>query len=197
MIAGAIALAVAAWAVTFGAPWGNFWIKIAVAVVVINAYAAVWQRPPLRFSARSVFLGLSSAVLLYAVFLAGHAAAPYVLSAADLQVGRIYELGEGTSKIWIALLLLLVTGPGEEIFWRGFLQEHLQRRLGAVPGFLAASLVYGGVHVFSRNPMLILAALTAGVFWGGFYLWKKDLAALIVSHAVWSAVIFAVAPIGA
>jgi hypothetical protein len=197
VIAGAIALAVAAWAVTFGAPWGNFWIKIGVAVIVINAYAAVWQRPALRFSVRSVLHGLASAALLYAVFLAGHASAPYVISAADSQVGRIYGLGEGTPKVWIALLLLLVTGPGEEIFWRGFLQEHLQRRLGAVPGFVTAGLVYGGVHVFSRNPMLILAALTAGLFWGGFYLWKKDLPALIVSHAVWSALIFAVAPIGA
>jgi hypothetical protein len=43
--------------------------------------------------------------------------------------------------------------------------------------------------------MLILAALAAGAWWGAFYAWKKDLLALIVSHSVWSAVIFAVLPI--
>ena len=43
--------------------------------------------------------------------------------------------------------------------------------------------------------MLILAALVAGAFWGLEYLWRRDLAAVVVSHSLWSAVIFAVAPV--
>jgi len=93
------------------------------------------------------------------------------------------------------LLLFFVTGPGEEIFWRGFLQGRLEKKLGLIPGAAAATLVYGGVHVFSGNVMLILAALVAGAFWGAMYAWKHDLMALIVSHAFWSAFIFAVIPI--
>ena len=58
-----------------------------------------------------------------------------------------------------------------------------------------ATGIYAGVHVFSGNVMLTLAALVAGAFWGGLYLWRKDLASLIVSHSVWSAVIFAILPI--
>jgi membrane protease YdiL (CAAX protease family) len=64
-----------------------------------------------------------------------------------------------------------------------------------MPGYVVATLIYGGVHIFSGNPMLILAALVAGAFWGAMYAWKHDLAALIVSHSVWSAFIFAVLPI--
>ncbi len=93
------------------------------------------------------------------------------------------------------LLLFFVTGPGEEIFWRGFLQQQLQNRAGTGWGYVAATLVYGGVHVFSGNVMLILAALVAGAFWGAMYAWKRDLAAVIVSHSFWSAFIFAVIPI--
>jgi hypothetical protein len=71
----------------------------------------------------------------------------------------------------------------------------MMSRFGNVPGFLAATALYAGVHIFSRNLVLILAALVAGAFWGALYLWRRDLTLLIVSHSLWSAVIFAVAPI--
>jgi membrane protease YdiL (CAAX protease family) len=66
---------------------------------------------------------------------------------------------------------------------------------GDVRGFIAATLIYAGVHLFSFNLMLILAALVAGAFWGLLFLWKRDLFLQITSHSVWSGVIFAVAPI--
>lgn len=125
----------------------------------------------------------------------GHHLAPYILPGAKTQVGGIYSLGEGTSKVFIFLLLFFITGPGEEIFWRGFFQENLMKKWGNLQGFTAATLIYAGVHVFSHNLMLILAALVAGTFWGLLYLWKRDLLVQITSHSLWSAVIFAVAPI--
>ncbi|MGD0094189.1 MAG: ATPase, T2SS/T4P/T4SS family [Planctomycetota bacterium] len=91
--------------------------------------------------------------------------------------------------------IFFVTGPGEEIFWRGFLQGHLMEKWGDSAGYLATTVIYAGVHVFSWNLILILAALVAGAFWGILYLWKRDLLVQITSHSFWSAVIFAVAPI--
>lgn len=195
MIAGALVLAAAGWAFTFGLHWGNFWIKIGITVVAVCAYSLRWQRPRLNWRAGSVAAGLLSAALLYLVFWIGNLLAPYIVPGAHTQVGGVYGLGEGSPRIVILLLLLFVTGPGEEIFWRGFLQERLMQHWGNVAGYVVTTLAYGGVHVFSRNPMLILAALVAGAFWGAQYLWKRDLLALIVSHALWSAVIFAVAPV--
>lgn len=195
VLTGAILLACIGWFFTFGIAWGNFWVKIGVTVALVCGYSFIWQRPRVRVRAASIALGLLSAVALYAVFWVGNAAAPYVVPGAHAQVGGIYGMGDGSSRAWIFLLLLLVTGPGEEIFWRGFLQQRLQDRLGTGAGYLAATLVYGGVHVFSGNAMLMLAALVAGAFWGALYAWKRDLAALIVSHSLWSAFIFAVVPI--
>ena len=196
MIAGAILLAALGWFFTFGLAWGNFWVKIGITVVVVTAYSLIFQRPEIRFRASSILLGLVSAVTLYAGFFLGNALAPYVVPGAHTQVGGIYGMGEGSSKFWIFLLLFFVTGPGEEIFWRGFLQRNLEKRLGLVSGCVVATLIYGAVHVFSGNPMLILAALVAGAFWGAMYTWKHDLAALVVSHSFWSAFIFAVIPFG-
>ena len=195
MIAGAIALAALGWFFTFGLAWGNFWVKIGITVVVVTAYSLAFRRPEIRFHGGSIAIGLLSAAVLYAGFWVGNGVAPHVVPGAARHVGGIYGMGEGSSKLWIFLLLFFVTGPGEEIFWRGFLQGTLERRLGVGGGYLVATLVYAGVHVFSGNPMLILAALVAGAFWGAMYAWKHDLAALIVSHSFWSAFIFAVVPI--
>lgn len=195
MVAGAILLPVICWFFTFGVPWGNFWIKIGISVVIICLYSFIWQRPRIKFSLSSILVGVVSAVVLYGIFYLGNALSPYVVKGAAGQVHGIYSLGTGSDKALVFLLLLLVTGPGEEIFWRGFLQDNMMRRFGAFGGFALTTGIYAGVHVFSMNFILIMAALIAGAFWGGLYLWKRDLLAVIVSHSLWSAFIFAVFPI--
>ncbi|NWF57232.1 MAG: CPBP family intramembrane metalloprotease [Syntrophaceae bacterium] len=195
MIWGAVLLAFACWGITFGWTGGNFWVKIGLSVLAVFSYSLFWQKPRIHLRFNSLLLGLFSAALLYSIFFMGHQLAPYILPGAKTQVGGIYSLGEGTSKVFIFLLLFFITGPGEEIFWRGFFQENLMKKWGNLQGFTAATLIYAGVHVFSHNLMLILAALVAGTFWGLLYLWKRDLLVQITSHSLWSAVIFAVAPI--
>ena len=170
-------------------------MKIGLSVLAVFSYSLYWQKPRINPRFRSFLLGLLSAGVLYLIFFLGHHLAPYIIPGAKTQVGSIYFLGEGTSKVLIFLLLFFITGPGEEIFWRGFLQDHLMKKWGDFQGFLLGTLIYAGVHVFSFNLMLILAALVAGAFWGLLYFWKRDLWIQITSHSVWSAVIFAVAPI--
>jgi len=195
VIWGAVLLAFACWGITFGWAGGNFWVKIGLSVLAVFSYSLYWQKPRINPRGSSFLLGIISAGILYFVFFLGHHLAPYILPGVKTQVGGIYFLGEGTSKVLIFLLLFFITGPGEEIFWRGFLQDHLMKKWGDFQGFVVGTLIYAGVHVFSFNLMLILAALVAGAFWGLLYLWRRDLLVQITSHSFWSAVIFAVAPI--
>lgn len=195
MIFGGVLLAFACWGFTFGVHLGNFWIKIGLSVLVVLSYSLVWQRPSVACRFRSVALGVLSAAVLYLIFFLGNRLAPYVVYGAPAQVGGIYGLGGGTNRFLVFLLLLFITGPGEEIFWRGFLQSRMMARWGDVTGYLVATLIYAAVHLFSGNVVLTCAALVAGAFWGALYLWRRDLLLLVVSHSLWSATIFAVAPI--
>ncbi len=110
------------------------------------------------------------------------------------QIGAIYLKGEGTPLWVIALLLFFVTGPSEEIFWRGYLQRTLMLRFGSWQGWLLATVVYAAVHLWSFNFMLIGAAGVAGAFWGAMYWRLGNLGPVILSHSVWSTVIFAIFP---
>lgn len=195
VIIGAVALAFAAWAFTFGVAWGNFWVKIGLSVLSVCLYSLFWHKPTIRFHVKNVILGAASAALLYVIFLAGHLLAPYIVKSAHHEVKAIYALGADTPRFLVFLLLALITGPGEEIFWRSFLQGRLMERIGNFPGFAVTTSIYAGVHVFSGSLMLLGAAFVAGSFWGALYYWKRDLGMVIVSHSLWSAFIFAVLPV--
>lgn len=193
-----VALAAALWGLTFAWGGGNFWLKIALAALIL-ASIALRARPELvaalRPDARALLGGALSAGGLYGVFWLGKTVAEALLPFAQDQIGGVYARGEGTPLWAIALLLLFVTGPAEELYWRGFLQEALMRRCGGPAGWLAASALYAGVHLWTLNLMLIGAAAVAGAFWGLLYWRLRDLKPVIVSHALWSTVVFAVFPL--
>lgn len=192
-----VILASVLWCFAFSVPVGNFWVKIAVSasLLAICSFRLNLDNPPrINFNVKGIFIGLVSAALLYVIFLIGQAISHFLFSFSQSQVNSIYGLGKGSSMWMIIMLLLFVTGPAEEIYWRGFLQKRLADRYGAWQGWLIGAALYAGVHICSLNFMLVGAAAVAGLFWGFIY-WRLDnLAPVIISHAIWSATIFAIFP---
>ena len=195
---GPAALAFGLWVWAFAVPAGNFWVKISLSAAALAA-VSLWLRTDLRsglrFDGRALLLGLAAASALYGVFAAGRFLSLQLFGFAGAQIGAIYDKGGATPPWAVALLLFFVTGPSEEIFWRGYLQRGLQERFGGWRGYAVATALYAGVHVCSWNFMLTGAAAVAGAFWGAFYWRTGNLAAAVISHSVWSAVIFAVLPL--
>ncbi|MDR0251386.1 MAG: CPBP family intramembrane metalloprotease [Burkholderiales bacterium] len=198
-----IAVAAMLWFVMFSpwtAPHLNFWWSMLFSASALIAMSAVFGRdwlPQFRLSARAVVIGLVSAVVLWGVFYLGHALSTVLFSFAQPQIGAIYGLRDGSSHLWIALLLLFVVGPAETIFWQGFVQRNLMTRWGDLTGFAVTTLIYTLVHLWSFNAMLLMAAAMCGLFWGGLYMLLKprNLWPLLISHAVWDVMVFILFPI--
>jgi membrane protease YdiL (CAAX protease family) len=148
----------------FGWARGNFWVKIGLSVTAVFLYSLFWQKPKISFQLRSVLFGFLSAAILYLIFLLGNKLASHILPGANAQVEGIYSLGAGTNRVFIFLLLFFITSPGEEIFWRAFLQDRFMKRWGTFPGYLIATTIYAGVHVFSWNLVLILGCFSGRCF---------------------------------
>lgn len=192
-----VVLACVLWFVTFYLSWATFWIKISVSAATL-AILSLWIQPhrkhQFQFNKTAILLGLASAGLLYVIFWSGKTISSTIMPFAAAQINSIYEKGVGTHTGIIACLLFFITGPCEEIYWRGFLQKNLAVRFGPWQGWLLATVIYAGVHIWSFNLMLIGAAGVAGAFWGAMFWRYKNLAPVIISHSVWSTVIFAVFP---
>jgi membrane protease YdiL (CAAX protease family) len=189
-----LALAAVAWGALFGLARGAFWSRALVAGSVIGAYAVVAQRSTigdlLRPRLVEVAIGVAAAVVLYGVFWAGDRFLRRWVPAAAAHVDTLYEVRSiGSSKLLPMPAVLVVVGPCEELFWRGFVQ--------ARAGFVLALAAYAAVHVWERKPVLVLAALVGGAFWGGLFAWRGTLVAPIVSHALWDLAVVVWFPFGA
>lgn len=139
---------------------------------------------------KKIGLGIISAGLLYAVFFAGNEVSRMIFPFAGAEISQVYSFKQNASMLRIILLMIFLIGPGEELFWRGYLQRHWQKRYGKTQGFVFASLLYALVHAASGNVMLVLSAGVCGLFWGFLYLRYRSVLMICVSHTLWDLMIF-------
>jgi len=199
----ALAAAAAFWFLLFS-PWAvrglGFWsaMPIGVLVLVLGAFMMAGRGFAFRlhFRAQHIWLGLASAAALYGLFAAGEALATRMFDFAGGEIADVYARRAGMSRLRIALLLFFVIGPGEELFWRGFVQHRFAERWGTMGGWLAGALVYAAVHIWALNLMLVLAAGLCALVWGALYARTRSLWPGIISHAVWDVAIFVLLPLG-
>ncbi|MDD5309360.1 MAG: type II CAAX endopeptidase family protein [Deltaproteobacteria bacterium] len=186
------------WTVMFAWKPLDFWLVMVFSQACMIA-AAMRLDPDLLRDLRPALapaaLGLGSAAILYGVFVAGHAVSTRLLPFAGGQIADIYAVRDEWRASIVGALLFLVIGPGEEIYWRGLVQGELSKAWGTRAGVLVTAALYAGVHLPSRNFMLVAAALVCGLFWGLMYAWKRSLLANVVSHAVWDVLVMIVLPI--
>jgi membrane protease YdiL (CAAX protease family) len=193
-----IPVAFVLWFFIFALPVGNFWLKLTGSASLLAAIGLVSSRNELKalftFKIRHLWVGVLSAIILYGIFWVGKLAANLLFSFAPAQIESVYASKTQLEAVWIGLLLLLVMGPAEEIYWHGFVQRRLTGRYGATVGILATAAVYTLVHVTSWNFMLVAAAGVCGLYWGLLFQREKNLISLIISHALWDFLIFVLFP---
>ena len=139
-------------------------------------------------------LGVLSALLLYVVFFVGNFISRNIFTFAGSGIQDVYAFKMGISKFRIALLMIFIIGPGEELFWRGFLQRNLQIKAGKYLGFALATGIYTFIHLGSGNIMLVLAAGVCGLFWGYLYLRYNSMILNVISHTLWDVTVFLLFP---
>ena len=131
-----IIIAAALWFVMFSpltAPHVNFWMTMAVSSVILTGLVTVfdrgwWRRLKPEFP--DLFAGICIAAVLWGVFWVGDKVSSWLFDFARGQVDAIYGIKDGASPWLLSVLLLLLIGPAEEIFWRGYVQRTLSLRLG-------------------------------------------------------------------
>lgn len=209
----AILTAAVLWFLMFS-PWTagklNFWLEMSCAAVVLTTLTLAFtpdrkalfhiEKPLMQVTA-----GFGIALMLWGVFWVGDRLSSLMFDFARPEVDAVYAMKTGLPSGVIAMLLLLVIGPAEELFWRGYVQRMLETITKTKSGgrnhrrdwaFVLTSLVYASVHIWSFNFMLVMAALVAGAVWGFLYrLNPKLLPALVISHALWDALVFVIMPI--
>jgi membrane protease YdiL (CAAX protease family) len=87
------------------------------------------------------------------------------------------------------VLIALLAGVGEEVFFRGLVQPYLGRRFGPWAGLAQASFLFGLAHPHGVA-YVVLATAMGGVF-GGLWMSTGSLVGPIVAHAAYDLVALA------
>jgi membrane protease YdiL (CAAX protease family) len=142
----------------------------------------------------------------YLVFGVGYGTLTYGLIATAYRFASIFTDGAaisvegflsvyGPTTVWHYLLLMLIIAPGEELFWRGFIQQKLKAYMSPFFAVLVASLLFGLSMAFSGFWLGVLAAITSGILWGLLYEWKKSMPLIIIAHITMTILLFLVLPL--
>ena len=195
-------LAAVLWTVMFS-PWTsphvNFWKMMTCSGLMLTVYST-WAAPGwwknVRLGLTDILLGIALAAFMWGVFWLGEYFSTMIFGFARPQVDMIYGMKEGENPWILTALMLLIIGPAEEIFWRGYIQNTLSERWNPNVGFIVTTLVYSLVHLPKMNFMLIMSAAVAGVIWGLAYrFFPERFGAILLSHALWDCAVFIWFPI--
>lgn len=185
----------------FSDPFINFWHQMALTVVILCGMAFGFEKHQMAYIlhkdlnhsfSKTIGIGILSAVVLYCVFYIGNKAAGFINGGTD-QIADVYTLKHNNPAWMMALIITFIVGPGEELFWRGFIQRILSKDTG-FGSVIITSLLYCMVHIASGNIMLLTAALVCGLFWGLLYIKFRNIYINMISHVIWDLMVFLIFP---
>ena len=142
-------------------------------------WAGIPLAPRLLPEALHVGLGLAGVLPLLLLFAWAQASAwpPMRRLRTDLSTS-LTVLFEGAR--WPEVLVVsLLAGWGEELLFRGVLQQWLAPRIGQYAALGLAAVLFGLVH--SISIVYLIGATLAGLFFGWLYLWTGSLLVPIIA----------------
>ena len=137
---------------------------------------------------RPVIVGFGFGLGAGAVFIAGALLVRLIPPLHHFVAAVLAHAQQGSLPLII--LVTLVNGVAEEIFFRGGLFAAIGRRYPVV----ISTLIYAVATVATRNPMLVFAALTLGLLLALLRRSSGGILAPIVTHVTWSTLMLFVLP---
>lgn len=171
-----------------------FWYMYTFALLILMSAAIVSNEisDEMR-TLKSFAYGIPAAFAMYAVLYAGY------------HLLQLLGIGSATatadflaiftpSSVWHLLLLMFIVVPGEELFWRGFVQEQLKQYVPVSIAVPAASVLFGLTLALADFWWGIFAGTAVGLVLGYLYEKKRSMPLLIIAHLILMVLIFIIFP---
>ncbi|MEL4024207.1 type II CAAX endopeptidase family protein [Lysinibacillus endophyticus] len=141
-----------------------------------------------------LILGIGYGTILYAIVRLGY----FIISKVDTSLLKTitkFLNSYGPNNIWHYLLLIFIIVVGEELFWRGYVQQQLKKWFSPIIAVIITSILFAFSVAISEFMLGAIVALIAGLMWGFLYEWKQSMPLIIVAHEVFILLLFLVIPL--
>ncbi len=186
----------------------EFWFTLAASSWVLGTLSMQRTGFPIKnedISFKALGLGIVLAVLLYFIFFLGFKVfsllEPLLISwnlplVSNFQEDLNYlsSLKHEVSLLFVCLVIIFITSPYEEFFWRAYVQGIIEQKTSPFMGILFSSLLYMGVQLSTGSLPLILASFIAGIYFASIYYYTKNLLICIITHIIWALAVFIIFP---
>ena len=140
------------------------------------------------------------------VLLVGNELVNELLQAAGYSPGAnqavLAGVGDPLYYLAMAVVSLLFVGPAEELLFRGAVQGRLRESWGAWPAILAATVLFGLIHIpavsggFGAQLSYALLAGVLGIVLGYLYEYADNIVVPAVTHGCYNAALFTLLYLG-
>ncbi|MCA0985938.1 CPBP family intramembrane glutamic endopeptidase [Guptibacillus algicola] len=168
--------------------WQVFTVSLLL-LIILSYRSATWK----KITFDQLLIGTLSGLLLYLLFYIGKQFMLILFPEMITSLQSLYDFISPKEK-WHYVSLILVIIPGEELFWRGFVQGKLEKASTAFP-ILLATVLYTSVHIYAGTLLLLAAALLAGFTWGYLYKRTGTITVPILSHLVFDLMLLVFFPL--
>lgn len=163
--------------------WITFEAGLGLAAVALGWLLGLNPLQPLRSDLPDVLWGVALAGgLLAGMFLVDYVPLRSFRQLSDALDRVIAPLLSGW-RWWDAAAVSVAAGVGEEILFRGLIQQGLANWWGVSAALICASVLFGVVHAVTW--LYAVLATAAGLALGGLYLWTDNLLPPIIAHALY------------
>lgn len=172
-----------------------FWYLYTFTLLVGIAIAIVYGKFMDEVSTwQYIIYGIGYGTILYGIVRLGYLLITKVDSGAQMAITRFLE-AYGPANIGHFLLLVFIIVLGEELFWRGYVQQYFKKWVSSKMAVIITSVLFALSVAISGFWLGVVAAFVAGLIWGFLYEWKKSLPLIIVSHEVFILLLFMILPL--
>lgn len=172
-----------------------FWYIYSAISLLLISYSIVIEKADDDIPTKNyLFYGISSGIILYLLFWFGDWFLSIISPFLQNKIIQTYQL-LSPKWIWHYFVLIFIMAPGEEIFWRGFVQKRLMRHIKGWLPILITAVLNASVFIYSGNIILIMASFVGAIVWGSIYLKYKSIPLLVISHLVFDLLLIIVLPL--
>ncbi|MDR4886899.1 type II CAAX endopeptidase family protein [Fredinandcohnia sp. QZ13] len=173
-----------------------FWIMFTISFFLLSIAAIRYGKFDTKtISITNLAFAILSGLLMYGLFFTGKISSELLFPNVLTDVSALYMKVQ-PQLTWHYMVLFLIIIPGEELFWRGFIQkkveDHFENKLLVI---VISSLLYMSANLYTFNPLFLLATFAGGVVWGTLYMWNRNILLTILSHLVFNLFFLVLFPI--
>lgn len=172
-----------------------FWYLYAFTMLVCIAIAIVSEKFQDQLPTWHYLLfGIGYGTIAYGFVRFGYWLAPFIDSSLPKEITKFINV-YGPTNIGHFMLLIFVIALGEELFWRGYIQQKLKHYISPFAAVIVTALLFA-LSISASDFMLgAFAAFIISLLFGFLYEWRKSMPLIIVAHVVFILLLFLVLPL--